>query len=260
MTTPVASASPPARDADLYRYGWRYVKRPGTNGEDVYDQVPLTLEDVLHPQEDDVIPKNPVHNLERDYIRRACLSRLRGTARVLVLSDCLIDWGNAGINPLSPDVSVFFNVADPDMQGGTFYTARQGTWPSLVLELVSPHTRSNDITKIDLYLQLGIPEYVMIDQQREDGPRSLIHRRWEPTGWIVTPGDENGVLLQAANVRLRLRDNRAVCFDATTGEEILDYLDLEEQRDELQKALTDAEQRVRDLEAELQRLRGQPPG
>jgi hypothetical protein len=41
---------------------------------------------------------------------------------------------------------------------------------------------------------------------------------------------------------------------------LLDYLDLEEKREELQAALDDAEQRVRDLEAELRRLRGEPPG
>ena len=34
---------------DPYRYGWRYVCRPGANGRKVWEQVPLTLEDVLHP-------------------------------------------------------------------------------------------------------------------------------------------------------------------------------------------------------------------
>jgi hypothetical protein len=294
MTTPVASTAPPARDTNPYTYGWRYVTRRGANGEVTLDEVPLTLEDVLHPLEGDVIPENSLHGIERDYIRRACQSRLRGVAGVLVLADCLIDWDHPIIRPISPDVSVIFDVADPGLPRGMFYTAREGTRPSLVLEIVSSHTRANDITKIDLYYQLGIPEYVMIDRQREDGPRSLIHRRWEPTGWVVTEGDENGVLLQAANVRLRLRDNRAVCFDATTGEEILDYGELEEARDQLQEANTelqeerdelreerdelqkarddaereardqarareDAERRILDLEAELKRLRGEPP-
>jgi Uma2 family endonuclease len=260
MTIPVASTAPPVDYAHLYRYGYRYVKRPGTNGEDVYDQVPLTLEDVLHPLEGDVIPENTVHRPEGDYIRRACQSRLRSVAGVLVTSDCLIDWDHPTIRSMSPDVAVIFNVADPSLPRGTFYTAQEGTRPSAVVEIVSPHTRTNDITKIDLYYQVQVPEYVMIDQEREDGPRSLIHCRWEPTGWVVTVGDQNGVVLQAAHVRLRLRDNRVVCFDATTNEEILDYLDLEENRDELQEALDEAERRVRDLEAELRRLRGEPPG
>ncbi len=280
MTTPVASTAPPMDYAHLYRYGYRYVKRPGTNGEEVYDQVPLTLADVLHPREGDVIVENSVHNDERDYIKRACRSRLRDQADALVLSDCLIDWDHPTIGSMSPDVTVLFNVADPSLQRGTFYTAQEGTRPRAVVEIVSPHTRSNDIIKIDLYYQLQVPEYVMIDQEREGGPRSLIHHRWTPNGWVTTPGDENGVVLVAANVRLRLRENRVVCFDATTGEEILDYLDLEEARDELEEANTelrkalddaeretrdqtrareDAERRLRDLEAELRRLRDQPP-
>ncbi len=162
----------------------------------------------------------------------------------------------------------------------------------------------------------------MIDQQREGGPRSLIHRRWDSADWIVTQGGANGVVIQAANVRLRLRDNRVVCFDATTDEEMLHYRELRQDRDELRESKTelqqakskleesntelqqakskleesntelqqaleaservardqararedaervahdqvrareDAERRLRDLEAELRRLRGEPP-
>ncbi len=302
-------------DTNPYPYGYRYVQRAGTNGEVVHDQVPLTLEDVLHPLEDDVISENTDHNTDRDYIKRACLSRLRRVTGALVMSDCIIDWDHPTIRPMSPDVSVIFDVADPNMRRGTFYTAREGTWPSAVVEIVSPHSRTNDIRKIDLYYQLEIPEYVLIDQERDDGPRALIHRRWEPTGWVETRDGGNGVVIQAANVRLRLRDDHVVCFDATTDAEILDFLDLEEDRDELRedrdelreantqlqetleaterklrdqacaredaerklreeararedaerklrdqaRADKDAERRVRDLEAELRRLRGEPP-
>jgi colicin import membrane protein len=250
MTTPVASAAPPAPSVEPLPYGWRLVERPGANGKVEYDQVPLSLEDVLHPQEGDEIPEHPVHNTERDYIKRACRSRLHGVRGVLVLSDCLIHWGSAGIRALSPDVSVIFNVPDTHVPGGMFYTAREGTRPRLVVEIVSPHTRSNDVTKITLYHQLGIPDYVMIDQQRENGPRSLVHYHWEQAGYRTVPGSENGVLLQCANVRLCLRDNGAVCFDATTGEEILDYHDLEEQRNELEEAHDKLQQERDDLAKE----------
>jgi len=44
-------------DADPYRYGWRYVRCEREDGVVVTEQVPLTLEDVLHPQEgDQVLP------------------------------------------------------------------------------------------------------------------------------------------------------------------------------------------------------------
>ncbi len=202
MTTPVASAAPPARYADEFLYGLRYVQRAGTNGEVVFDEVPLTLEDVLHPLEGDVIPEHPFHGEDRDYLRRACHSRVLDDSGVVVLSDCLIDWGNAGIRPLSPDVSIIFDVPDSYRPSGMFWTAREGTRPRLVLEIVSPHTRSNDVEKIALYHQLGIPDYVIIDQHRENGPRSLVHYRWEPAGYVEVPGSANGVLLACVNVSL----------------------------------------------------------
>jgi Uma2 family endonuclease len=295
MSTPVASASPPVPpDTNPYRFGYRYVTRPGSNGEDVFDQVPLTLEAVLHPLFGDFITQNIIHNTERDYLRSACEARLRRASGVLVLSDCLIDWGEAGIRPMCPDVAVMLDVADPDLSRDTFYTAREGIWPRLIVEIVVPHTRETDIRKVDLYYQLRIPEYVMIDQPSENGSRSLIHRRWEPTGWVETPGGDNGVVLQAVGLRLCLRDERAVCFDATTGEKILDYHELMEAvrrlkeehanlqaRNELLRknirwqevnatswqtaqeqtcVRDDVERRIRELEAELRRLRGQSPG
>jgi hypothetical protein len=75
-------------------------------------------------------------------------------------------------------------------------------------------TRANDIAKIHLYHQVGISNYVMIDEQKEDGPRSLVHYRRESAGYVAVPVPENGVLLQAAHVRLRLRASRVVCLDA----------------------------------------------
>ena len=116
MTTPVASAAPPAQDTNPFPYGYRYLQRPGTNGDVVHDQVPLTLEDVLHPLEDDVISENTDHNNERDYIKRACRSRLRRRTGALVMSDCIIDWDHPTIRPMSPDVSVIFEVADPQLR------------------------------------------------------------------------------------------------------------------------------------------------
>ena len=42
---------------DPFRFGWRYVQQIRANGSKVSVQVPLTLDDVLHPQEGDHIPE-----------------------------------------------------------------------------------------------------------------------------------------------------------------------------------------------------------
>jgi hypothetical protein len=55
---PVSQANAPGAP-NPFRYGWRFVRRTAEDGTESLDQVPLTLEDVLHPQENDVIPERP---------------------------------------------------------------------------------------------------------------------------------------------------------------------------------------------------------
>src|SRR5260370_41966804 len=88
--------APPKTD-NRFRYGWRDVEQVGPDGRTELVQVPLTLENVLHPQEGYVIPEAIRHERERGYLAkvyRGRLSRLRGA---LVTSDCIIDWGVLGI-------------------------------------------------------------------------------------------------------------------------------------------------------------------
>jgi hypothetical protein len=40
---------PSGPEPDPFRYGWRYVKRVGPDGQETLDQIPLSLEDVLFP-------------------------------------------------------------------------------------------------------------------------------------------------------------------------------------------------------------------
>src|SRR5205807_701111 len=103
--------------------------------------------------------------------------------------------------------------------------AREGTRPALVVEMVSPDTRENDVThKVRLYHRAGVPDYVIIDQQREGGPRRLLHYRHAPAGYEEVPPDAQGrVPLAAVGLLLGLRDNALVCHDAATGEELREY-------------------------------------
>src|ERR1700682_4070865 len=77
------------------------------DGRERLDQVPLTLEDVLHPQEEDVIPENSLHEKERGDLARIFRTRLSRLRSGLVLSDCLIDWNVRGMGTHAPDISIF---------------------------------------------------------------------------------------------------------------------------------------------------------
>jgi hypothetical protein len=281
---PPASAPPsdPPED-DPFRYGWRFVKRLLPDGTTDLERVPLTLEDVLHPQEDDIIPERPIQSLELEYlgpIFRDRAQRLRGG---LVLVDCLVDRGAAGVRNHSPDLSLFEGVVrPPPLDIGTFRLRPSGGRCLLALEVASPHTRVNDaVHKVREYHQVKVPQYVLVDQEEDGGPRRLVDYRFRRRRFVPVPPDEHGrVRLDPLGLCLGLRDNRVVCYDADSGEELGDYPRVfaawkagakarqaaerkarkaEKQARERTEALQAAEQRLRELEAELRRLRGEPP-
>jgi Uma2 family endonuclease len=229
----------------------------------------LTPDDLLHPQEGDQIPENTVQERDRTYLAGALRLRLRDRPRVRVLSDCLVDWGVPGLKNHSPDISVFDEVRDPEWEGGLFRVAEQGARPLLVLEIVSPdaaapQVRDNDVvTKVDHYYRAGVPLYAIIDREEEGGPRRLLGYRRGRRGYVRLPPDEQGrLLLEPVGLLLGLRANEAVCYDARTGEEILDLTGMAQARaaeaqarQAAEAALAAAQARIRELEGRSRRRR-----
>jgi hypothetical protein len=222
----------PLAQQEEFPYGWRYVKRG-----DTLEQVPLTLEDVLHPQEDDVIPVNRQHDDDCVYLKDVFTSRPLSPPVGLVTHDMLIDWGVAGIRNHSPDIAVFVGLGRDPGQIGTLELKSLGGRCELVVEVVSPSTRGNDVVhKFDHYYRVGIPLYVLIDQEDEDGPRWLRAYRHTPTGYVpVAPDAQGRIALLPLGMLLGMRDNRAVCFDAATGRERRDYTRLDQHCERLEE-------------------------
>ncbi len=252
---PAAASVPPRKPSDdnPFRYGWRYVRRVGPDGREDLEQVPLTLEDVLHPQEGDVIPERAIQERERRYLADLCEVRLPPEGGNLVLSDCLVNWGVPGIRNHSPDVSVFTGLLHPPPENfGIFDLVASGGRCRLAVEIVSPDTRNNDVVfKLDEYYRAGVPVYVIIDQKREDGPRELRGYQAGPAGYEPIPLDAHGRLpLPFLGLSLGMRDNRLVCYDAQTGAEVGNYRQtVEAQQAAEAQARQEAEARQREAEA-----------
>jgi colicin import membrane protein len=217
--------SPP----DPFRFGWRYVPHVDAHGRKRWVQTPLTLEDVLHPQEGDHIPENSQQEHDRRYLANVLEMKLADKPHMLVLSDCLINWGVPGLGNHSPDVSVFDGVRNPKRNWKTLYVAKEKARPLLTIEIVSPDphdkkARDNDVvTKVQEYYRAGVPLYVVVDQERDGAPRKLIGYRRGPHKYVrMRPDAQGRLLLKPLRLLVGLRDERVVCWDADSGEEIGD--------------------------------------
>src|SRR5688572_26561854 len=83
---------PPRDDAYRFRYGRRYVRRVLPDGREVLDIVPLTLEDVLHPQEGDEISERPRQRKDSEYLAPIFRQRIHRVPGGHLTDDCLIEW------------------------------------------------------------------------------------------------------------------------------------------------------------------------
>ena len=95
---------------DPFRYGWRYVRRTQPDGTTVIDEIPLTRDDLLYPEEGDFVVQEPWHTQDFTYCYSALTAWFAAQSDVVVLGDCRVDWGVAGMRPLGPDVVVLYEV------------------------------------------------------------------------------------------------------------------------------------------------------
>jgi Uma2 family endonuclease len=230
--TPAPESRPGPPEQDEYRYGWRYLRITHPDGTEAREQVPLTLEDVLHPEVGDFIVQTDAHGNDRDYLKAVFKARLRAIRTAAVLSDCRVDWNLPGIRPLGPDVAVFFGVRR-HIDWATFDVAAERARPILVVEVTSPETRSNDLgIKVDYYHRARVPLYVIADvveETEEERRIELIGYRRTPARYHPIRPDERGFLwLEPVRLWLGLTHDRLggylrlACFDPDTGEELGD--------------------------------------
>ncbi len=244
---------PPADDP--FRYGWRedFVRHPdGTTG---LVCTPLALEDLIHPEENYKIVNGSRHEEERYYIWGVIRHRLGDDENALALSDTGVYWNDETLRHHSPDISVMFGVKEPRDSWSSFHVAEEGVKPSLIVELTSPHNRSNDLViKLEHYHRAGVLWYIIVDRIQNEGPPTLIGFRWTEECYVEFPPDENGMLLlEPLGLKLGVRDDRLALFDAATGEEQGDYNAVREALEQERFARQEAEKGRKEAEDQTQK-------
>lgn len=253
--------------SDPFRYGWRHVLRGTTpDGNQIWDQVPLTQDDVLHPEVGDFIVNSTAHAHDCKYLADVIESRCEHHPRwkALVLSDTRVAWPeSSGLRGHGPDVAVLKGVrSDRNRDIRTFDTAAEGVRPSLIIEVTSENTRFNDlVTKVTHYHKAGVPQYVIVDaQEGEDGERvlRLIDYRYTPERYVEAPPDEQGrVELLGLGLLLGVRDGRVVLYDAKSGQEQGNYREVVRALEAASAARAEAEKAIEEaVEARNEAERG----
>ena len=137
----------------------------------------------------------------------------------------------------------------------SFYEKEEGTRPTLIVEVVSPTTRTNDVeAKVDEYHLARVQHYVILDRKKHDSPWQILGYEYAPGGYQPMELDAKGRLwLHEVGVWLEVEGQEVRCIDGVTGEVIPD---LREARARLTQEIARADQLAEEL-AKLKASLGQ---
>lgn len=235
---------------DPFRYGWRGVPRalPGADGEVAYDMVPLTLDDLLFPEETDHQMHTPQHGADVRHLFLCFEALLADVPRSRVVEDCRVDFNVPDVKPLGPDVAVFLGVRE-DWGAATLRVGDLGARPLVVVEVSSPETRSNDFDlKPDYYYRANVACYVIVDSRYRGEERydvRLIGFRHTPEGYEPIPLDDRGRLrVEPLNCWLEVEGTQVACVDGRTGRRIEGFQGQIRARQAAEERAATAEQRA----------------
>ena len=236
--------------ADPFRYGWRYRQSFDADGLLVVEQIPLTVEDLLHPQEGDQVTHRAEHQRRRRYLCDIFEAQLRHDPTAVVLDDVRVAWDIPDLGAHGPDIAVILGVRERQ-NWSTFDVAQEGVRPALLIEITSPETASIDRSvKLEEYEVAGVPLYVIIDgvsRRRDTMLRILAYELTLIGDQPANPNKRGWFWLAPVGLWLGIVEGELTCFDE--NERRLGNFVTQLDRAEA------AEQRVKELEAELQRLR-----
>ncbi|MBV7334093.1 Uma2 family endonuclease [Chloroflexi bacterium TSY] len=247
---------PEKEEDDPFRYGWRTIQIVNDDGTIGYDQIPLTLEDLLHPEEEDFRMQNPEHKDTCVYLETVLTNQVADIPNAVILYDTRVDWNIPGIKPFGPDITVILeaNIQPPDK--GTFVADIDGIPPIMVIEVTSQTTRKQDFDeKPKLMQQARLPYYFVVDMFCAPEKRRVFGYELTSEGYYIAirPNEQGWIWMEPVCLWVGLRDGVVECYDVD-GNLMLNYVKLAENLEsETQRADQEA-QRAKAANEENQRL------
>ena len=244
---------------DPFRYGWRYVQNIADDGTIEYDQIPLTLEDLLHPEEEDFRMQNPAHTKANVYLHTVFSKQLGDEPKALVLYDTRVDWNVPGIKPFGPDITVIMDGEMDPPDKGTFVAREDGSSPLMAIEVTSPSTRKQDFfDKPILMQQVGLPYYFVVDLVAKE--KQVYGYELNSAGCYVgiRPDEHGRVWMASVGLWLGLQGIEVECHNGQ-DQVMLDYAELakvaEETETRLRAEAERADEESERADAEAQKAR-----
>jgi Uma2 family endonuclease len=259
----------PVSAPETLPYGWRYRLRRRRDGTQYYQEIPLTEADFLDPKEGYRKMQNPKHARCTVELFNRLDNYYAADPTTGVFFDLKMEWGIPGLKNPAPDISVIPHLRQKDIDPGTFKVKKQGTRPSLVIEVMSPHYQGDDTVKVELYSHAGIKEYLIVNpyggDQHQDyhltGYR-LVGLQYEP----IEPDREGRLWSDSTGVFFGVSaDNREILLTTANGEKLRTAKEekqarvvAEERAKAEVQARLEAEMKLHALEARLRELEGKP--
>lgn len=251
---------PPLPPADPFFYGWRYVTVKLPDGSEDIRQVPLTEEDVLHPQEGDFIVNTRWHQLLCAYLGEVLREHFPDQQKMLVLVDVRVDWEVPQGWAHGPDIGLFANLTRPFSDtAGTFYVKQHGAQPKLIIEATSPSTENNDFTKkLHEYWVLGLPVYVIIDLPRkDDGVIALYgYQRGKREYEAIAPDEKGRLWLAPIGLWIGV-EGKTVYFEDADGNRLPGMTEFRDRWQQAQAEAQRAQAEAQRAQAEVQRAQAE---
>jgi Uma2 family endonuclease len=224
---PEANAYPlPPLPTFDWEVGYREVYDPETG---TFDQVQLTLLELMYPTEEDVgvvkVSQSPIHDLWTNWLK-VMLQVFLQARQWFVTNDVLIHWGRKGAPPKSPDLAAMPGGHLPARTEKSYLVGRDGPLPAFILEITSEDSRPADMDEKPLvYAAVGVKEMLVVDFWPEEGDDwQLLGYRLEDSPYYmeIEPDEEGGLTFETVGLRFVARGHERIdVYDIATGERLL---------------------------------------
>jgi len=208
------------------------------DGEMLIEAVPLTLEILLNPREDDQVPQGNPHSRLLDTLTQRLRRHLERRGDWGVFSDLMVHWARKDLRAVAPDVTVAQGIADPDAVDENLDVAAVGCRVRTVFEVVTTRSKNkrdkDEVHNKPLFAAAGVEDYVLLYpvKYRQRGDRAVRCFALAAGAYQEQKADAEGrFLLRSLGLWLSVdASEEPVLVDVATGERLLSPTEEEQRR------------------------------